>query len=43
MLDTMNSRLNDTEECINDLEDKIMELTQSEQQTGRQKKKKNNV
>ena len=27
----MNSRLSDTEECINDLEDRIMEITQSEQ------------
>ena len=26
-----NSRISDTEECVNDLEDRIMEITQSEQ------------
>ena len=31
-LEAKNSRLNDTEECISDLEDRIMEITQSEQQ-----------
>ena len=35
-LETMNSRLNDTEEQISDLEDRIMEIIQSEQQTERQ-------
>ena len=35
-LETMNSRLNDTEEHISDLEDRIMEITQSEEQTERQ-------
>ena len=34
-----NSWLNDTEECISDLEDRIMEITQSEQQIERQMKK----
>ena len=29
----MNSRMNNAEECISDLEDTIMEITQSEQQT----------
>ena len=28
-LEGMNSRLSDTEECINDLDDRIMELIQS--------------
>ena len=40
-LEAMNSRLNDTEEFISDLKDKIMEITQTEQQTERQIKKKN--
>ena len=31
-LERMNSRLSDTEECVSDLEDRIMEITQSEQQ-----------
>ena len=31
-LEGMNSRLSDTEICINPLEDRIMEITQSEQQ-----------
>ena len=35
-LETKNSRLNDTEEHISDLEDRIMEITQSEEQTERQ-------
>ena len=33
------SKLNNAEERISDLEDRIMEITQSEQQTGRQMKK----
>ena len=36
----MNSQLNDTEGYISDLEDEIMEITQSEEQTERQMKKK---
>ena len=36
----MYSRLNDTEECISDLEDTIMKITQSEWQTKRQMKRK---
>ena len=32
----INSRLSDTEECISDLEDRIMEITQSEQQKEKQ-------
>ena len=32
-LKAMNSRMNNAEECISDLEDTIMEITQSEQQT----------
>ena len=32
----MNSRLSDTEECIRDLEYRIMEITQSEQQKEKQ-------
>ena len=36
----MNSQLNDKEEHIRDLEDRIMEITQSEQQTDKWKKKK---
>ena len=32
----INSRLSDTEECISNPEDRIMEITQSEQQTERQ-------
>ena len=32
-LEKINSRLDDTEECISDLEDKIVQITQSEQQT----------
>ena len=35
----MNSRLNEAEEWISDLEDGIIEITQSEQQTERQIKK----
>ena len=31
-LEGMNSRLSDREECVSDLEDRIMETTQSEQQ-----------
>ena len=36
----MNSRINNAEEQISDLEDRIMEITQSEEQTERQMKKK---
>ena len=32
----LNERLNDTKECISDLEDRIMEFTESEQHTERQ-------
>ena len=32
ILEEINSRLSDTEECISDLEDRIVEITQSEQQ-----------
>ena len=39
-LEAMNNILNGTEERINDLDDRIMEITQLEQQTERQKKKK---
>ena len=35
-LEAMNSRLNDTKECINDLEDSIMDITQPQQQTEKQ-------
>ena len=35
----MNSRMNNTEERISDLEDRIMEITQSGQQTESQIKK----
>ena len=35
-LEGMNSRLSDTEICINPLEDRIMEITQSEQTYGYQ-------
>ena len=34
----INSRLSDTEECISDLGDRIMEITQSEQQKEKLKK-----
>ena len=36
----MNTRLNNAEEWINDLEDRIMEITQGEQHTESQMKKK---
>ena len=39
-LKTMNNRMNNAEERISDLEDRIMEITQSEQQTESQIKKK---
>ena len=32
ILEGMNRSLSDTEECISDLENRIMEITQSEQQ-----------
>ena len=38
----MNSRLNVAEECINDLEDRIMEITQSQQQKQKQVLKNEN-
>ena len=37
LIDAMNNQVNDTEECIN----RIMEITQSEQQTEKQMKKWN--
>ena len=40
-LKATNNRMNNTEERISELEDRIMEITQSEQQTESQKKKKN--
>ena len=39
-LKAMNSRMNNAEEWISDLEDRIMEITQLEQQTETQMKKK---
>ena len=36
----MNNRLNNAEEQISDLEDRILEITQSEEQTERQMEKK---
>ena len=42
-LEGINSRLGDTGECISDLEDRIMETTQSEQQKEKQIKKKKTV
>ena len=39
-LETMD-RINDTEKQINDLEGRVMEITQSEQYTGRQMEKNN--
>ena len=41
----MKSRLTDIEECISDLEDRIREIIQSEQQTERQmeNKKESNI
>ena len=38
-LEAVNIRLNDTEQCMSDLEDRIMEINQSEQQTERGKTK----
>ena len=35
----MNSRMNNTEEKINDLEDRLMEITQSKKQTENQMNK----
>ena len=32
----INSRLGDTEECLSDLDDRIIEITQSEQQKEKQ-------
>ena len=42
-LERINRRLSDTEECTRDLEDRIMETTQSEQQKEKQIKKKKTV
>lgn len=39
-LKAMNSKLNNKEEQINDLQDRIMEIPQSEEQNERQIKKK---
>ena len=39
-LERMKSRLCDTEEHISDLEDRVMEITQSEQQKEKQIKRK---
>ena len=39
----MNSIMNNAEERINDLEDRIMEITQSKQQTESQMKKKKQI
>ena len=36
ILEGVNSRLGDTEECTSDLEDRIMEITQSEEQKEKQ-------
>ena len=38
-LKAMKNRVNNTEECISDLEDRIVEITQSGQQTEKQMKK----
>ena len=38
-LEAMNSKVNDTEDQTSDLEDRIIEIIQSEQQTERQMKK----
>ena len=40
-LKSMNSRMNNAEERISDLEDRLMEITQSKQKTESQMKKKN--
>ena len=37
-LDRMNSTLSDTEDCISDMEDRIMETTQSGQQNKKKRK-----
>ena len=39
-LKAVNSRMNNAEERISDLEDRLMEITQSKQQTESQMKKK---
>ena len=41
-LEGINSRLGDTEECISDLDDTIMEIIQSEQQKEKQMLKHEN-
>lgn len=40
-LKAINNQLNDTEECIRNLEERIMEIVQPEQQTKKQILKKN--
>ena len=40
ILEGNTSRLGDTEECVSDKEDRIMEITQSEQQKQKQRKQK---
>ena len=42
-LKAMNSRMNNAEESISDLEDRKMEITQSGQQTAKKKKKENSM
>ena len=42
-LDRMNSILSDTEECISDMEDRIMEITQSGQQNKKPLKNESNI
>ena len=39
-LEVINSRISEAEECINDLEDRIVEITASEQNTEKNEKKK---
>ena len=39
-LEVMYNRLSNTEECVSYLENRILEITQSEEQTERQMKKK---
>ena len=42
-LKAMNSRINSAEEQISDLEDRIIEITQSEEKTKSQRKKESNI
>ena len=39
----MNSRLSEAEKCIHDMEDRVMEITQSEQQKGKKRKFKDSL